>query len=145
MNEHNQEIDRTTWFASFAPYEPPALRGGGPWVESGIMAAKPALPIGTRTTFSEAILKSETDRTTTRLHQALRRGETGQIKMSTTRSTNAPANLTGLQLGRAGRLMVTRHDVRVQRQRWPTVPLSSLPWYLTKAWVRACSCLRVRW
>ena len=23
MNEHNQEIDRTTWFASFAPYENP--------------------------------------------------------------------------------------------------------------------------
>ena len=23
MNAHNQEIDRTTWFASFAPYENP--------------------------------------------------------------------------------------------------------------------------
>jgi len=44
MNEHNQEIDRTTWFASFAPYENPRY-AVVVMVESGTYGGPTCAPI----------------------------------------------------------------------------------------------------
>lgn len=44
MNEHNQEIDRTTWFASFAPYENPKY-AVVVMVESGTFGGPTCAPI----------------------------------------------------------------------------------------------------
>jgi len=70
MNEHNQEIDRTTWFASFAPYEHPRY-AVVVMVESGTYGGPTCAPIAHD--IYEAILKSET--TNTPAFTALRRGE----------------------------------------------------------------------
>ena len=70
MNEHNQEIDRTTWFASFAPYEHPRY-AVVVMVESGTYGGPTCAPIAHD--IYEAILKSET--TNTLAFTALRRGE----------------------------------------------------------------------
>jgi penicillin-binding protein 2 len=56
MNEHNQEIDRTTWFASFAPYENPRY-AVVVMVESGTYGGPTCAPIAHD--IYEAILKSE--------------------------------------------------------------------------------------
>ena len=56
MNEHNQEIDRTTWFASFAPYENPRY-AVVVMVESGTYGGPICAPIAHD--IYEAILKSE--------------------------------------------------------------------------------------
>jgi len=56
MNEHNQEIDRTTWFASFAPYEHPRY-AVVVMVESGTYGGPTCAPIAHD--IYEAILKSE--------------------------------------------------------------------------------------
>ena len=56
MNEHNQEIDRTTWFASFAPYENPRY-AVVVMVESGTFGGPTCAPIAHDV--YEAILKSE--------------------------------------------------------------------------------------
>jgi penicillin-binding protein 2 len=56
MNEHNQEIDRTTWFASFAPYEHPRY-AVVVMVESGTYGGPTCAPIAHD--IYEAILKTE--------------------------------------------------------------------------------------
>ncbi len=56
MNEHNQETDRTTWFASFAPYENPRY-AVVVMVESGTYGGPTCAPIAHD--IYEAILKSE--------------------------------------------------------------------------------------
>ncbi len=56
MNERNQEIDRTTWFASFAPYENPRY-AVVVMVESGTYGGPTCAPIAHD--IYEAILKSE--------------------------------------------------------------------------------------
>ena len=50
MNEHNQEIDRTTWFASFAPYENPRYAVVVMVEKRHLSAARPARRL--RTTFT---------------------------------------------------------------------------------------------
>ncbi len=56
MNEHNVKIDRTTWFASFAPYENPRY-AVVVMVESGTFGGPTCAPIAHD--IYEAILKSE--------------------------------------------------------------------------------------
>jgi penicillin-binding protein 2 len=56
MNSRNQEIDRTTWFASFAPYENPRY-AVVVMVESGAYGGPTCAPIAHDV--YEAILKSE--------------------------------------------------------------------------------------
>ena len=56
MNERNQEIDRTTWFASFAPYEHPRY-AMVVMVESGTFGGPTCAPIAHD--IYEAILKAE--------------------------------------------------------------------------------------
>jgi len=56
MNERNQEVDRTTWFASFAPYENPRY-AVVVMVESGTYGGPTCAPIAHD--IYEAILKSE--------------------------------------------------------------------------------------
>ena len=70
MNEHNQEIDRTTWFASFAPYEHPRY-AVVVMVESGTYGGPICAPIAHD--IYEAILKSETPNAPA--YAALRGGE----------------------------------------------------------------------
>jgi penicillin-binding protein 2 len=70
MNEHNQEIDRTTWFASFAPYEHPHY-AVVVMVESGTYGGPTCAPIAHD--IYEAILKSETSNAP--VLSALQRGE----------------------------------------------------------------------
>jgi penicillin-binding protein 2 len=70
MNEHNQEIDRTTWFASFAPYEHPRY-AVVVMVESGTYGGPTCAPIAHD--IYEAILKSEMANTPALT--ALQRGE----------------------------------------------------------------------
>jgi len=69
MNEHNQEIDRTTWFASFAPYEHPRY-AVVVMVESGTYGGPTCAPIAHD--IYEAILKSE--KSNTPAFAALQRG-----------------------------------------------------------------------
>jgi len=57
MNERNEKIDRTTWFASFAPYEHPRY-AMVVMVESGTFGGPTCAPIAHD--IYEAILKSET-------------------------------------------------------------------------------------
>ena len=70
MNEHNQEIDRTTWFASFAPYENPRY-AVVVMVESGTYGGPTCAPIAHD--IYQAILKSE--KSNGPALAALRRGE----------------------------------------------------------------------
>jgi len=70
MNEHNQEIDRTTWFASFAPYDHPRY-AVVVMVESGTYGGPTCAPIAHD--IYEAILKSE--KSNMPAFAALRRGE----------------------------------------------------------------------
>jgi len=56
MNEHNQEIDRTTWFASFAPYEHPRY-AVVVMVQSGISGGVSCAPVAHD--IYEAILQNE--------------------------------------------------------------------------------------
>jgi len=70
MNSRNQEIDRTTWFASFAPYENPRY-AVVVMVESGIYGGPTCAPIAHD--IYEAILKSE--KSNGPALAALRRGE----------------------------------------------------------------------
>jgi len=56
MNEHNQEIDRTTWFASFAPYEHPRY-AVVVMVQSGISGGVSCAPVAHDV--YEAILQNE--------------------------------------------------------------------------------------
>jgi len=61
MNERNQEVDRTTWFASFAPYENPRY-AVVVMVESGTYGGPTCAPIAHD--IYEAIVKSEKAATT---------------------------------------------------------------------------------
>ena len=70
MNARNQEIDRTTWFASFAPYENPRY-AVMVMVESGTYGGPTCAPIAHD--IYEAILKSE--KSNGSALAALRRGE----------------------------------------------------------------------
>ena len=70
MNEHNQEIDRTTWFASFAPYEHPRY-AVVVMVESGTYGGPTCAPIAHD--IYEAILKGE--KSNAPAYTALQRGE----------------------------------------------------------------------
>jgi penicillin-binding protein 2 len=70
MNAQNQEIDRTTWFASFAPYEHPRY-AVVVMVESGTYGGPTCAPIAHD--IYEAILKSE--RSNTPALTAVQRGE----------------------------------------------------------------------
>ena len=70
MNSRNQEIDRTTWFASFAPYEHPRY-AVVVMVESGTFGGPTCAPIAHD--IYEAILKSE--KPNAPAHTALQRGE----------------------------------------------------------------------
>jgi penicillin-binding protein 2 len=72
MNEHNQEIDRTTWFASFAPYEHPRY-AVVVMVESGTFGGPTCAPIAHD--IYEAILKSETSNAPAPALAARQRGE----------------------------------------------------------------------
>jgi cell division protein FtsI/penicillin-binding protein 2 len=55
-NERNQEVDRTTWFISFAPYEQPRY-AVVVMVESGNFGSTTCAPIAAK--IYEAILESE--------------------------------------------------------------------------------------
>jgi penicillin-binding protein 2 len=70
MNSRNQEIDRTTWFASFAPYENPRY-AVVVMVESGTFGGPTCAPIAHD--IYEAILKSE--KANAPALAAVRRGE----------------------------------------------------------------------
>ncbi len=70
MNARNQEVDRTTWFASFAPYENPRY-AVVVMVESGTFGGPTCAPIAHD--IYEAILKSETSNAPALA--AVRRGE----------------------------------------------------------------------
>jgi len=70
MNSRNQEIDRTTWFASFAPYEHPRY-AVVVMVESGTFGGPTCAPIAHD--IYEAILKSE--KPNAPAYTALQRGE----------------------------------------------------------------------
>jgi penicillin-binding protein 2 len=70
MNERNQEIDRTTWFASFAPYEHPRY-AVVVMVESGTYGGPTCAPIAHD--IYEAILKGE--KSNAPAYTALQRGE----------------------------------------------------------------------
>ncbi|MGA9776733.1 MAG: peptidoglycan D,D-transpeptidase FtsI family protein [Limisphaerales bacterium] len=59
MNEHNQEIDRTTWFASFAPYENPRY-AVVVMVESGTYGGPTCAPIA-HDIYEEILKKGNTD------------------------------------------------------------------------------------
>jgi penicillin-binding protein 2 len=59
MNEHNQEIDRTTWFASFAPYENPRY-AVVVMVESGTYGGPTCAPIA-HDIYEEILKKANTD------------------------------------------------------------------------------------
>lgn len=59
MNEHNQEIDRTTWFASFAPYENPRY-AVVVMVESGTYGGPTCAPIA-HDIYEEILKKANTN------------------------------------------------------------------------------------
>ena len=59
MNEHNQEIDRTTWFASFAPYENPRY-AVVVMVESGTYGGPTCAPIA-HDIYEEILKKANAD------------------------------------------------------------------------------------
>ena len=58
-NEHNQEVDRTTWFISYAPYENPRY-AVVVMVESGNFGGTTCAPIAAK--IYQAILDSERGR-----------------------------------------------------------------------------------
>jgi penicillin-binding protein 2 len=66
-NEHNQEVDRTTWFISFAPYEKPRY-AVVVMVESGNFGSTTCAPIAAK--IYEAILEGERDNAQKTLAQA---------------------------------------------------------------------------